>query len=185
MYIIGLIIVAIILAFWIARLPTGRYNPPPNSTTRTILNNIDEQNHALIEHICKRYPHTSNEYRFASRMRDRYDCSGLRENHPKSAQQTSYTRDKGRVVALCLRTPDGYVEPGILKFVNLHEMSHIGTDEWGHTEAFWNNFKFMLHEASEFGMYRPVDYSVAPVVYCGLTVDYNPMYDTNLDGKPC
>ena len=43
-------------------------------------------------------------------------------------------------------------------FVAIHEIAHIMTLSVGHTEEFWNNFKFLLENAVELNIYTPVDY---------------------------
>lgn len=131
-----------------------------------------------------KYPEKSSQYLIGKRIRSRYRSAGLIENKPKDPSQTSYTAGKGQIVALCLRKPNGFVDMDLIRFVDLHEMAHIGTRAYGHPEEFWNNFKFLLAEAKEAGFYTPVDYSQKGVMYCGLKVDYNPLYDANLGGQP-
>ena len=38
------------------------------------------------------------------------------------------------------------------------------------------NSKIEVERAIEIGIYRAVNYSVRPVEYCGLKVDYNPLF---------
>ena len=47
----------------------------------------------------------------------------------------------------------------------------------GHKKEFWDNFKFLLVEAEEMGMYKPVDYKKQNQTYCGMTITDNPYYD--------
>ena len=62
-------------------------------------------------------------------------------------------------------------------FVALHELSHIASKSIGHTDEFWNNFKFLIEEASSINIYDPVDYKKDPKQYCGMTITDNPYFD--------
>ena len=47
----------------------------------------------------------------------------------------------------------------------------------GHTEEFWQNFKFLLENAIDENIYHPVDYKKNPQPYCGMDITDNPYYD--------
>jgi len=103
-----------------------------------------------------------------------------------AAGVTSYTEDK-RTLILCLRKKqknrDGDNELhdiNTITFVVVHELSHMMNNLWGHKTNFWALFKFMLMNAVECGIYRPIDYTRYPIVYCGLKLTYNPLFDPNL-----
>ncbi len=93
---------------------------------------------------------------------------------------TSYTINK-ESMHMCLRKkydPNIIEDFSVLQFVFMHECLHIANrDIYGHPEAFWDSFKFLLREAHSVGMYTPVDYSKHPVVFCGLAIRNNPFYD--------
>jgi hypothetical protein len=112
-----------------------------------------------------------------------YNPDVLTEHIPLG-NETSYTRNKGEAMRLCLRSkerPGELVSEDTLMFVVLHEISHIAAyDTWGHTPRFWQVFKFILQEAVAAGMYIPVDYAAAPVNYCGLNLSHNPLYDPTI-----
>ena len=63
-------------------------------------------------------------------------------------------------------------------FVALHELTHIGTKDIGHTPQYWKNFKFILENAVMQGIYDPIDYKKEPQNYCGMTITDNPYYDS-------
>lgn len=114
-----------------------------------------------------------------------YNPESIVENDPRFSTNTAYTLDKGRKIVLCVRNkqpPYDIVDFNTLMFVVLHEVGgHIGNyNGWQHTQRFWTIFKFILHEAVNFGIYAPIDYSVKPVVYCGLKIDYQPLFDEKL-----
>lgn len=90
----------------------------------------------------------------------------------------------------------------LLWFVTVHELAHLGIDASGHPPEFWSCFKFLLKECEEAQLVPPTDataralargdesykdqkwpgqqwpnYEMQPVRYCGLEVDYNPVFD--------
>lgn len=129
--------------------------------------------------------------RAAERLLGLYNPDNLAENSPLDPDgDTSYVMSKGSVVALCLRERAPALSGGAaehdfhdlntLAFVTIHEMSHIAVEELDHPPEFWSAFKFLLGEAVAEGLYVPVDYERQPVQYCGMTVDYNPYFDSGL-----
>jgi hypothetical protein len=109
------------------------------------------------------------------------------ENSPlNAARSTAYDQDKGRITAMCLRERDP-AESGdpatydiapmnTLTFVRIHELAHLGLDRFDHPDLFWRTDVELLREAARLGLYRPVDYSLQPARYCGMTLNSNPMY---------
>jgi len=92
---------------------------------------------------------------------------------------SSFTINKGDLVALCLRHKKGdhpFHDYNTLLFVIIHEMSHIASISEGHNSEFIANFKFLLKEAKDFGYYEPVDYQKEPINYCGINVTNNPYF---------
>jgi hypothetical protein len=92
---------------------------------------------------------------------------------------SSYTINKGELMALCLRHKTGnhqFHDYNTLQFVMIHEMAHIASISEGHNQEFINNFRFLLREAKALGYYEPVNYSNSPINYCGIKVTNNPYY---------
>lgn len=115
-----------------------------------------------------------------------YNPNVLKENNPGSIKNTSYVLEKGVSVAFCLREKksgdDNFEDEEILQFVNLHEISHLAMryHDPDHSQDFWKTFKLVQELAVEAGLYKPVDYRNKPANYCGVNVDYNPIYDDGL-----
>ena len=108
------------------------------------------------------------------------------ENLPNGEPpDTAYIMDKGSVFVMCLRDTNGrFHDLNILRFVCLHEISHIGSKEEQHETEFWENFKWLLLYVSKRGIFSIVDYSKQPVKYCGtLLIDSNPIYDEGIRTK--
>lgn len=100
------------------------------------------------------------------------------ENSPRNApSKTSYTTNKGEKLHLCLKSKETgeYHDINTLMFVTLHELSHMATKQFNHVPEFWQNFKFILEEAIEIGVYKPVDYSRYPTRYCGMDITSSPL----------
>lgn len=113
---------------------------------------------------------------------ERYNPDSLAENSPKDpGGDTSYTLDKGAVIAICLRDPARAAgdihDLDMLTFVTIHEMAHIAVKDIDHPPRFWGAFRFLLEEAEGAGVYTSVDYARTPRRYCGIQIDYNPRYD--------
>ena len=69
------------------------------------------------------------------------------------------------------------IDDNTLMYVALHEISHICSKSIGHNDEFWSNFKFVIQEAKELGIYNPVNYKKNPARYCGMNITDNPYYD--------
>jgi predicted metal-dependent hydrolase len=67
------------------------------------------------------------------------------------------------------------VDKNTVMFVMLHEMSHLMTETIGHTQEFWTNFKRMLHDAVQLGIYQNENYAQRPKAYCGMTITDSPI----------
>lgn len=97
-----------------------------------------------------------------------------------SSPDTSYSENKGQKIVVCLRDktkPPKYplVEKNTVMFVMLHEMAHLMTETIGHTQEFWSNFKRILGDAVQIGIYHPVNYAHQPADYCGMRITDTPI----------
>lgn len=116
----------------------------------------------------------------------RYNSDNLVENSPNDpAGDTAYSLDKGAIMAICLRDkrPGSYGkihDMEILTFVTIHEMAHIALDCYDHPPEFWSMFKFLLEEADAAGMFRAPNYAQSPKHYCGMDINYSPVWDRTL-----
>jgi hypothetical protein len=117
------------------------------------------------------------------RLLKNYNPELLREHKPISTTNTSFVTNKTEDFAMCLRDPEKNYELHPIEtliFVAAHEISHMANLDYGHTPTFWRDFKFILEEAKEAGIYNPVDYRSQPMKYCGMSVTYNPYYDATI-----
>lgn len=58
-------------------------------------------------------------------------------------------------VHMCVRDRSGNLaDTNAAMYVLLHEFAHIATEEIGHTDTFWKNFRYILEIAERLGMYK-------------------------------
>jgi hypothetical protein len=88
---------------------------------------------------------------------------------------TSYSINKGEQIVLCLRNKDKLMDINTMMFVVLHEFAHLATESIGHTEEFWTNFKWILEESTNIGIYTRQDFKNNNVDYCGIKITSSPL----------
>ena len=107
------------------------------------------------------------------------------EEAPDETDSSTYTINKGELMAICLRPKDGngkldtknFHDENTMWFVVAHELSHVMSISEGHGAEFVENFRFILRTSHELGFYQnPVDYRSNPMTYCGVRVTNNPYY---------
>jgi len=130
----------------------------------------------LVENLGQRYPDRDN----VKRMVKNFNPTTIKETLPTS-EYTAYSENKGEKLAFCLNKKksnnDNLIDSNTLTFVAIHELGHIMTESVGHTDEFWQNFKFLLENAVELKLYTPIDYKKEPENYCGMDITDNPYYD--------
>lgn len=145
------------------------------NTAANILSVIHKNNETLIRHLEKKYPRD----RRIAFLKSNYNRENIEEADLNN-DSTSYTMDKGREYVLCLRDKKDEEKKihdlNTLMFVNLHELSHLMTDTYGHNAEFWSNFAFILKEAKDIGIYEPKNYASSAKDYCGIKITSNPYY---------
>jgi hypothetical protein len=107
----------------------------------------------------------------------RFNPNNFTENDV-DANTTSYSENKGEKIVVCMRDktpPYKFVDENTVMFVLLHEMSHLMTTTMGHNPEFWANFRRILHDAIQCGIYTPVNYAKNPTLYCGMTITDSPL----------
>lgn len=174
-------------------LVSSRYGDASKIMAAKLLDSLHNDCLLLVRHMRNNYlwntnmkdPAVNLRKILAKNLTTRYNADVIVENVPISNTDTSYTIDKGGKLAICLRnkqsdyyTFESYPE---LQFVAFHELSHIATDVPHHNDDFWVVFKVLLEEAERVKIYTPKNYSINPIIYCGLNVRYNPYFDENIN----
>tara|TARA_Y100001958_G_C21172399_1_gene503912 strand:+ start:336 stop:911 length:576 start_codon:yes stop_codon:yes gene_type:complete len=110
------------------------------------------------------------------RLKKSFNSDYITENIPGSVY-VAYSVNKGEELSLCIREKDTeeFIDNNTILFVAIHELSHIMTDEIGHTPLFWDNMKYLLEKASSQGIYQIINYNDSPVMYCGMKIDSTPL----------
>jgi hypothetical protein len=140
-----------------------------------LLASVTQSCKELVEFMGKKLPDDER----VKRLVNGFNPQKIMETLPTS-ELTAYSENKGEKIAFCLnknKVDDDLIDLNTLTFVAIHELSHIMTKSVGHKQEFWENFKFLLTNAKEAGIYNPVDYKKRPKEYCGMTINDNPYYD--------
>ena len=111
------------------------------------------------------------------RLIKRFNSDNITESSP-TEKYTSYSVNKGEKIVFCLRSRDDkqkLVNENVMMFVALHELAHIMTKSVGHTDEFWDNFRYLLKKAIKLGLYNEVNFEKNPVDYCGTKITNSPL----------
>ena len=130
----------------------------------------------LVKHMGKKYPDREN----VKRLVEKFDPKRVYETLPTS-EFTAYSENKGEKLAFCVtkqkNDDNDLIDQNTLMFVAIHELAHVANKTIGHDASFWKNFKFLLENAKEIGIYVPEDYKKKQVSYCGMQISDNPYFD--------
>jgi len=143
-----------------------------------LLAEVTEKCRKLVAYCGKKYPDNED----VLRLVQKFNPTKISETLPTS-EFTAYSENKGEKIAFCLnkkKEEDDLIDVNTLTFVALHELAHIMTLSEGHKQIFWQNFKFLLENAKDAGLYKPVDYKKNPQPYCGMNITDNPYFDFNV-----
>jgi len=140
-----------------------------------LLAKVTQKMKDTVEYVKQKHPEDPRTIRLV----EGFDPKTISETLPTS-ELTAYSENKGEKIAFCLNTTkegNRLIDINTLTFVALHELSHVATESVGHTQEFWQNFKWVLQNAKEAKIYNPVDYKKSPQEYCGMRINDNPFYD--------
>lgn len=141
-----------------------------------LLSKVIDNCKQIIKYMEKTHPDDIR----TKRLIERFKADKIKETLPNS-ELTAYSENKGEKIAFCLnkkKNPNSrLIDLNTLTFVALHELSHLMTKSIGHKQEFWENFKFLLINAKQSGVYNPQDYKNNPTEYCGEEINDNPYFD--------
>lgn len=140
---------------------------PDKDKAADVLSKLADELDKLVKHMYAKYPDNAD----VKLLYGNFNKANISEGAPDSGY-TSYSVNKGEKIVLCIRQKEdnAFVEMNVLLYVSIHELGHLMTDEIGHTPKFWGNFKWLLQEAVDIGIYKKVDYSKKPANFCGIKV---------------
>jgi predicted metal-dependent hydrolase len=127
----------------------------------------------VVDYLVKKYPEKDN----VARLKTKFRAENIEESEAGS-KYTSYSVNKGEKIVFCIRSKEKEArleDENLLVFVALHELGHIMTLSTGHTEEFWDNFRFLLKEAIKIGVYKRQDFKKNPQKYCGTKITDSPL----------
>jgi len=127
----------------------------------------------IIDYLVKKYPEKDN----VARLKTKFRAENIEESEAGS-KYTSYSVNKGEKIVFCIRSKEKEArleDENLLVFVALHELGHIMTVSTGHTDEFWNNFRFLLKESIKIGVYKRQDFKKNPQKYCGTKITDSPL----------
>ena len=140
-----------------------------------LLASVTEKCKNMVKYMKEKHPTDERSVRLVNG----FNPKRVNETLPTS-ELTAYSENKGEKLAFCLNTTkDGnkLIDLNTLTFVALHELSHIMTVSIGHKQDFWENFKFLLQNAKDAGIYEPIDYKKNPTQYCSMPINDSPYFD--------
>lgn len=124
----------------------------------------------LVNHLIKSNPGDSR----TELLKENFNPDKLKEGID-NPEYTSYSINKGEQIILCLRNKDKLMDINTMMFVVLHELAHLATESIGHTPEFWENFKWILEESINIGIYVKQEFKKEPVEYCGMKISSSPL----------
>jgi len=85
---------------------------------------------------------------------------------------TSYSVNKGEQIVFCLRSKidNNLHDINLIMYVALHELAHVASPEYGHTQLFKKIFALITNVAIELNLYKKIKFNENPVEYCGLII---------------
>ena len=150
-------------------------NLPDKQDAADLLAKMNKNIGILLQHLNESYPDDIRVQRF----KKKFNPDSISESS-SSSKYTSYSVNKGEKIIFCIRSRDSknkLIDLNTLMFVSLHEISHVVTKSIGHTQEFWDNFKWILDNSLVTKIYTKHDYRSKPVKYCGIEITDSPLYD--------
>ena len=141
---------------------------PDSQKAADYLASVNKDLQKIVKHMAAKYPDKEE----VKRLFENFNPNNISEGSAESGY-TSYSVNKGERIILCIRqknTEDSFVDKNVLIYVAVHEIAHLATSSIGHDQAFWDNFKFILNEAVDIGLYKKVDFVKNPTPYCGIKI---------------
>ncbi len=169
MYIIILIIVVSVIIYFIRNKDKKK---DISDDSKIIFLIIKEKINDLINYCL--ILNNNNYINYIKNINEKFYYTDIYENNMNN-NNTSYTINKGDEMILCIRSKNDYKLHNIndLLYIVIHEISHIGCPEIGHTELFYKINKYLLERAIEKKIYKYEDYSKNPREYCGIQLNNN------------
>ena len=79
--------------------------------------------------------------------------------------------DNKEHIYLCIQYNNKYYHLNHLKYIVIHELSHMICPSKGHNKEFYTINKFLLKEAIRLNIYKNHNYIISPINYCGVLLN--------------
>jgi len=157
-----------------SKLDGRRYlvrNLPDSKEASDFLATINIDLVKLVRHMSAKFGQDPELKDYVKYLVQNYNPNTISEGSPDTGY-ISMTINKGEKLILCIRQSNQqFVDKNTILYVAIHELGHIMTyDETGHKPKFWKNFKLLLNEAIDIGIYTKTDYNNKPTDYCGIKI---------------
>ena len=140
-----------------------------------LLANVTDRLTQLVSHLNQKWGSRD----FVKRVVENFNPNSIQATMPTDTI-VAYTENKGDKMAFCPTTKKNageLIDLNTLMYVAVHELAHVACESVGHTGEFWKTFRKMLIEAARIKIYKPVNYSIHPVPYCGTNIDENILFE--------
>lgn len=139
---------------------------PDNQQMADRLALLEQRLHRLLDGANGIMP---NDPRIAA-IRDRWDGT---LSEVQAEDEVAFSVDKNSI-HVCLRDSRGNIEDmNASMFVLLHELAHVATSDFGHTQEFWANMRFLLELAERLGVYKYEAHGDS--TFCGHPLGASPL----------
>lgn len=177
-----LVLLACVLAAWLLLRPramvtvrssiTGKEyvvkRAPDSQLMADRLATLEQRMHRLLDGAASIMPDDPR----VSAIRRRWDGT-LAE--VEAADEVAFSIDK-QSIHVCLRDRHGAIEDlNTSMFVLIHELAHVATADYGHSQEFWANMRFLLELAERLGIYKYEDYDGSATTFCGHSLGSSPL----------
>lgn len=146
---------------------------PDKEGAADLLAGIRKHLMTLVAHLEKMYPEDERTIQIKNKFSPDRISEGV-----ENSKYTSYSINKGEKIVFCLRHKDStkkLMDLNTMIFVALHELAHVASKDVGHTDTFWANFRWLLEEAIQIGVYKEQDFKSKPQPYCGIVITDSPL----------
>ena len=128
----------------------------------------------LDEFLNKLIVHLKNDHKTHKNIQNKLK-KNIRLSEINNTKYIAYTLNKSSL-HICLRNKFGGFEKNLNSayFVIMHELAHIITTSYGHTEEYWENYELVIKTAIDHNLYTYQNYHKDPVEYCNKEITSTP-----------
>ena len=129
---------------------------------------LEQRLHRLLDGAARLMP---DDPRIAA-IRRRWDGT---LSEVEAAEEVAFSVNKTSI-HVCLRDNQGRIEDiNASMFVLIHELAHVATADYGHSQEFWANMRFLLEVAERLGLYAYENYDGSKTTFCGHPLGSSPL----------